>query len=229
MMTGRIHNRKEYRTTGVIEVMNEPVSKKDFPIETANMLGRFYTEAYRLIKSNEQSLAIPSEQQLKIQFMSKRWGSGDPVKYLPKNDSSILFDDHLYYSFPPNPPQTKEDVLNAVCNSTQAGSDTIVGEWSLSVVDGVADPIWEKEWYRTYFFTQVQKYEQSGGWIFWTWKCNWINGQDEWRWCYESAVANGVIPNNLRGGPGSMPFIVVPHECPDSNNGTAQKGSPHGM
>ena len=40
------------------------------------------------------------------------------------------------------------------------------------------------------------RFEKSGGWVFWTWKCNWIGGKDEWRWCYESAVAAGAIPED---------------------------------
>jgi glucan endo-1,6-beta-glucosidase len=51
-------------------------------------------------------------------------------------------------------------------------------------------------WYTDYFTAQVSIYETSGGWIFWNWKCNWINEFNDWRWCYKTAVEAGAIPKN---------------------------------
>ncbi|KAK8043514.1 SPR1-exo-1 3-beta-glucanase precursor [Apiospora rasikravindrae] len=46
---------------------------------------------------------------------------------------------------------------------------------------------------------RTSEYWRVGGCLFWTWKCNWLWGSstDDWRWCwcYESAVANGVVPD----------------------------------
>ena len=82
-----------------------------------------------------------------------------------------------------------------------------MGEWSLGVhTDLQAQPGWApagataetKAWYRKYWAAQAASYERAGGWVFWSWKCNWLwdSGTDDWRWCYDSAVANGVIPND---------------------------------
>lgn len=78
------------------------------------------------------------------------------------------------------------------------GDKVVVGEWSLSVnstlkntdefkIDG------QETWYRSYWAAQAQAFERSNGWIFWPWKCD---GTEDWRWCYESAVAAGVIPDD---------------------------------
>ena len=61
------------------------------------------------------------------------------------------------------------------------------------------------EWYRSYWAAQVQAFEKSGGWVFWTWKCNWIGGYDEWRWCYQAAVAAGAIPEDAGSSGESSP------------------------
>lgn len=55
------------------------------------------------------------------------------------------------------------------------------------------------DWYKKYFAAQVQAFERStAGWVFWSWKCNWIAGYNEWRWCYKSAVDAGIIPKDAR-------------------------------
>lgn len=54
-MTTRIHVRTEYRTTGVFEVVNEPVSEDSFPHEAADMILKFYPDAYRWIRNAEQA------------------------------------------------------------------------------------------------------------------------------------------------------------------------------
>lgn len=133
--------------------------------------------------------------------MSTSWGSGDPEKYLPPDIADIIFNDHHYYAYGDNAPATKQEALGIACISERGGNDAIVGEWSLSVREGVADPDHEKDWDTSFWWAQVHSYEQAAGWVFWTWKCNWINGRDEWRWCYERAVANGVIPQNANGPP----------------------------
>jgi hypothetical protein len=196
-MTNRIHTQQEYRTTGVLQVLNEPVSKTNFPDEAADMIKNFYPQAYYRIRAAEDLLGVEIDQQLKIQYMSRNWGSGDPARWLPDSVTNILFDDHRYYAYGDDAPMTENDALDAVCENNGGGRSVIVGEWSLSLKDGVVDPVSDKEWYRVFWQAQAQSYEQTGGWIFWTWKCNWIGGKDEWRWCYESAVDNGIIPSDM--------------------------------
>lgn len=80
-----------------------------------------------------------------------------------------------------------------------------MGEWSIAVESSVEDNAEfsirnaspeQIQWYRTFWAAQVQAFERSGGWIYWTWKCNWIWGYNEWRWCYQSAVEAGAIPDD---------------------------------
>lgn len=195
-MTNRIHTRPEYRTTGVLQVLNEPVSKTNFPNEAADMIKNFYPEVYRRIRDAEEQLGVRTEQQVKIQYMSRNWGSGNPTTWLPDFVTNIIFDDHRYYAYGDDAPMTGTGALDAAYENNGGGKSVIVGEWSLSMKDGVVDPINDKEWYKTFWEAQVQSYEQTGGWVFWTWKCNWIDGRDEWRWCYESAVDNDIIPDD---------------------------------
>lgn len=51
-------------------------------------------------------------------------------------------------------------------------------------------------WYRQWYGAQIMAYEKQAGWIFWSWKANWIDGRNEWRWSYQAAVAAGAIPQD---------------------------------
>lgn len=207
-MTLRIHSHPNYGTVGVLEVMNEPVHASDFPEQAADMVESFYPAAYIRIRAAERALRVPKFQQLKVQYMGTAWGSGDPTSSLPNNATNLLFDDHRYYKWDASVEQSKQGYLDAACSDERGGSDLIVGEWSLSINDeyqsspefaigsNEADLDTQKLWYQSFWAAQVQAFERSGGWIFWTWKCNWIDGQDEWRWCYQSAIENGVIPKD---------------------------------
>ena len=208
-MAQRIHSNRNYRTTGVLQVMNEPVHAFDYPAEAADMIKNFYPTAYTRIRAMEQSLGVRPQHQLKIQYMGDAWGSGDPTSSLPANATNLLFDDHRYYKWDSKVEQTKSGYISAACSDDRGGTDIIVGEWSLSIndyyqntsefainSDAGVDVTTQKEWYQSFWAAQVQAFEQSGGHIFWTYKCNWIGGMDEWRWCYQSAVANGVIPDD---------------------------------
>lgn len=207
-MTQRIHSNNNYRMTGVLQVINEPVHAAQYPGQAADMLKNFYAPAYTRIRSMEQSLGVKPANELKIQYMGDAWGSGNPTTYLPSNATDLLFDDHRYYKWDSSVTATKEGYIEAACSDNRGGNDIIIGEWSIAVADDVSNSAEfaingtgavleaQKEWYRRFWAAQVQTFERSGGWIFWTYKCNWIGGIDEWRWCYQSAVANGVIPED---------------------------------
>ncbi|KAG6019039.1 hypothetical protein E4U41_003432, partial [Claviceps citrina] len=132
----------------------------------------------------------------------KAWGSGDPGSSLPSTDFAV-FDDHRYYKWDGSVPKTKAGYLGAACRDNRGGG-ILVGEWSLAVADdvsnnaelGIQNRKDQAQWYRKFWAAQVQAFEKSAGWVFWSWKCNWIDGYDEWRWCYKSAVAAGAIPGN---------------------------------
>lgn len=206
-MAERIHTNANYRTTGVLQVMNEPVhADEKYSTQAADMNANFYPAAYKAIRAKEATLGVSPSNELKVQFMGLAWGAGDPTSSLPDDASNLLFDDHKYYKWDPSVEKTKAGYISAVCNDDRGGDDTLIGEWSISVADGIdntsefaitgdgIDVEAQKKWYQQYWAAQVQTFEKSGGWIFWTYKCNWINGIDEWRWCFQSAVQNGVIP-----------------------------------
>ncbi|KPM38233.1 Glucan endo-1,6-beta-glucosidase B [Neonectria ditissima] len=206
-MTNRIHTNGNYTTVGMLQVLNEPVHTGPWKAEAADMIETFYPGAYQRIRDAESKLGIAKADLLHIQYMEntqgKAWGSGDPRTNLT-NTNYTYYDAHRYYSFDKTVPNTKKGYINAACSDNVGANNLLVGEWSLSVNSSVRtseefeihnrpDQI---EWYSQYWAAQAQAFERAGGWVFWAWKCNWINGIDEWRWCYKSAVAAGVIPRD---------------------------------
>ena len=76
-MTERIHKNDAYRTTGMIEVLNEPQRTHD------TLIPEFYASAYGKIRETEANLGIPKEKQLTIQYMAESWGAGNPRNFAP--------------------------------------------------------------------------------------------------------------------------------------------------
>ncbi|KFH43073.1 Glucan endo-1,6-beta-glucosidase B-like protein [Hapsidospora chrysogenum ATCC 11550] len=202
-MADRIHTNQAYYNVGMLQVMNEPVHSSEYPSEAADMIAKFYPQAYERIRAAEAKLNVADADRLHIQYMGTAWGSGDPTSSLPSTEGTA-FDDHRYYRWDPSVERSKSGYINAACND-QREDGIIVGEWSLAVAEDVENndefsirnaSQEQIEWYRGWWAAQVQAFERSGGWVFWTWKCNWIGGFDEWRWCYKSAVAAGAIPRD---------------------------------
>ncbi|KAL7622465.1 hypothetical protein AAE478_007971 [Parahypoxylon ruwenzoriense] len=202
-MTQRIHTNENYFNVGMLQVMNEPVHAGDYPDLAADMVANYYPGAWTRIRNQEKQLGVKDSDLLHIQMMGNAWGSGDPTSHLPDRNFAF-YDDHRYYKWDGSVKTTKDGYISAACRDNRGGSDIIVGEWSLSVADSVQfnDEFQIKDrpdqvgWYRKYWAAQAQAFEKSGGWVFWTWKCNWITGFNEWRWCYQSAVAAGAIPRD---------------------------------
>lgn len=88
---------------------------------------------------------------------------------------------------------TRDAYLAASCNDDLSGNwPVIIGEWTLSVATSVEwstefDPTQPGavEWYQLWWAAQVMAYEKQEGWIFWSWKANWIGGMNDWRWSYQ--------------------------------------------
>ena len=123
---------------------------------------------------------------------NQKWGSGDPNQNL-KDLTFAAYDDHRYikWAYPTVTP-TRAAYLSASCYDDRGGNwPFIVGEWSLSVNDddqnssefGLGEP-GAVGWYGQWWAAQVLAYEKQEGWIFWSWKANWINGENDWRWSY---------------------------------------------
>lgn len=117
--------------------------------------------------------------------MSSLWGSGNPTEFLG-DTTSTAFDDHRYLKWDTSLEVSKASFLATSCGDDRnAETPTIVGEWSLSVPDNVE---WTDEWnpntnqgfYSDWFAAQVQAYERSLGWVFWSWKVN----IGDYRWSY---------------------------------------------
>ncbi|KAK7420133.1 hypothetical protein QQZ08_010547 [Neonectria magnoliae] len=187
----------------MLQALNEPVHTGAWKTEAASMIETFYPEAYQRIRNAESKLGVAKADLLHIQYMGKAWGSGNPRTNLTST-SYTYYDAHSYYSFDKTVPTTKSGYINAACSDNVGANNLLVGEWSLSVSSAVrtSDEFEihnrpdQVEWYSKYWAAQAQAFERAGGWVFWAWKCNWINGIDEWRWCYKSAVAAGVIPRD---------------------------------
>ena len=106
-----------------------------------------------------------------------------------------------------------------------------MGEFSLSVADNLQyqpefTPDSNVAWYQKWFAAQIITYEKQEGWIFWSWKADWIGGVNDWRWSYQgkqlvvrskqvshevmalinaAAVAAGAIPEDLNDALESNP------------------------
>lgn len=205
-MAERIHTTHAYRMVYALEVLNEPVRTWE-SAQATDMVQNFYPQAWTRVREREAKLNTQSQNLLNLIFMADSWGSGNPTEHLPASRTFTSFDDHRYLKWDPSLGQEpgKDDYIRAACSDNRGGPDTIVGEWSISVADQVengpefgidkAGPD-QIAWYRSFWAAQAQSFEKSGGWVFWSWKCNWIAGKDEWRWCYESAVNAGVIPKD---------------------------------
>ncbi|KAF2640280.1 glycoside hydrolase [Massarina eburnea CBS 473.64] len=194
VMTEHIHKTNAYRTTGMIEVLNEPERKSN------TLISEYYATAYGKIRDVEKKLNIPVEKQLTIQFMDKSWGAGNPKDVL-NGKSGVAYDDHRYLKWA-NIENTKKNYLSTSCKDTfgdGGNKPTIVGEWSLAAADNIEGtgewkPSTNKDFYKQWWAAQVQSYEKEMGWVFWSWKAQ--LGED-YRWCYRCAVEAGVIPKDV--------------------------------
>ncbi|KEY73006.1 hypothetical protein S7711_04670 [Stachybotrys chartarum IBT 7711] len=194
-MTELIHTTHELRNVGMLEVINEPLNWDN---AVDSLRRTFYVNAYNAIRQVENRLGVASNDQVHVQLMSSHWGSGNPREFLG-GASNLAFDDHRYLKWDPSVPVNHEAYIAASCNDNRnAETPTIVGEWSLSVPDNVEhtaqwSPGSQQAFYRRWFAAQVQAYERSLGWVYWSWKVN----LGDYRWSYRDAVAAGVISTNL--------------------------------
>lgn len=198
-MTNRIHNNPAYSSVGMIEVLNEPVSNHDgdrypAPGEEPSLHDTYYPNALKAVRDAEQN--IPDSQKLTVQFMSSKWGSGNPQSSSEvQNDAMTAFDDHNYIGFA-LPDGSKYDLMHSACSDSRvvSGEDfEITGEWSMT------SPIDKNDgqWYTQWFTAQQQLYEKPGmdGWVFWMWKTE-LNDP---RWTYSYATYLNYIPTTADG------------------------------
>ncbi|KAF2444221.1 glycoside hydrolase family 5 protein [Karstenula rhodostoma CBS 690.94] len=217
-MTQRIHNTPSYKqTVGIIEVVNEPQSSREgMPPEEVNTFTQvYYPQALKAVRDAEAALNVPAGERLHVQFMDNLWGSGDPKSHLP-SDAAVLFDDHNYVggaveasSHPGRPQDVRQaDYMWYTCYTDNRLSDgdtpKVVQEFSLTVdgaVEGNGEFAWaasqNQAFYAQWWNAQQRLYEQTNGWIFWTWKVG--DELNNPRWSYQRAVAQGWIPGSAAG------------------------------
>lgn len=211
-MTRRIHTTPAYQAAvGIIEVVNEPQTSRDqggMPQQEKDTLTQtYYPQALAAVRAAEASLNIPASQQLHVQFMDQLWGAGNPKSNLP-GDSRIVFDDHNYVggavsanSHPNDPQNVKQaDYMWYTCytdnRQTDGDSPKIVQEFSLTVsgdVENNSEFNWQttanQPFYKQWWIAQQRLYEQTNGWIFWSWKTELNNP----RWDYSYLVYLGWV------------------------------------
>ncbi|KAG6554347.1 hypothetical protein Mapa_004263 [Marchantia paleacea] len=199
-LTNLAHTNPNFANVGSIQLINEPLQNHD---TVQSMLNGYYPNAWKRIRALEDSLGVIHSNRLHIMMMNGLWGSGDPNEGLKGIDLSYaLYDDHHYLKWSTTPPANRNAYMSHSCTNDRGGNTpTIVGEWSLATADedGAEFDIKKADavsWYRRWWAAQVLSYEKERGWIFWTWKVNWINGHLEWRWGYQQAYLAGVIPKN---------------------------------
>lgn len=203
-MTNRIHTNSAYRTVGMLEVLNEPVSMHDdggarypAPGQVPSMIDTFYPAALSAIRAAESSLGVADSAKLHVQFMSSKWSSGDPRSNgAVAGDSLTGFDDHNYIGFALSSTSDQTALMQNACRDNRVVDGEafeITGEWSMTsgVDKGNAD------FFKKFFTAQQQLYEKPGmsGWVYWTWKTE-LNDP---RWTYSDATALGYVPTDAAG------------------------------
>ncbi|KAM3468130.1 hypothetical protein MY5147_008237 [Beauveria neobassiana] len=203
-MARRIHTNNAYRTVGMIEVLNEPVSGHDAagrypaPGEVPGLIQQYYPAALKAVRDVEAELGISDDaKKLHVQYMSAKWSSGNPRDASAvANDPRVAFDDHNYISFglPDDQRGDQGRLMRSACTDSRVvdGEEDfdITGEWSMtSNVDWHDDGFFKK-----WFTAQQQLYEKPGmsGWVFWTWKTE-LNDP---RWTYSYATYLKYVPTD---------------------------------
>lgn len=197
-MTELAHTNRNFRTVGMIHVVNEP--EWDFP----SVISEFYPMSYKKIRAVESKIGVKPKNALHVQFMDSKWGAGDPNSALPKHATKLAYDNHRYLTRDFTVPPTQPAYLNASCNDllpVRGETPLLIGEWSLGPrTANEHEPVFtvaggqNKKFYQQWFAAQMLAYERSIGWAYWSWKTQ--LGED-YRWGYWNGVQAGTIPKDL--------------------------------
>lgn len=177
----------------MIEVVNEPISGED------TLTSEYYPGAVAAVRAVETTYGIAEGSGVNIQMMDERWGSGDPNSALT-DLTQLAYDDHSYLKYDTSITTTQDGYLSAACTLDVSGNwPLVVGEWCISPSNDVQDDSDfvdnsdNAAFYTNWFSAQAQVYEGQDGWTFWSWKTN----LEDYRWDYQYAVQQGVIPTDL--------------------------------
>ncbi|KAK7959085.1 beta-1-6-glucanase [Apiospora aurea] len=189
-MTKRIHSNPAYASVGMIEVLNEPVSKHDAdgryppPGEDPGLVEKYYPRALKAVRDAESG--VPDDKKLHVQFMSAKWDSGNPRQSSSvANGFATAFDDHNYIGFALKNTGDQYQLMHLACTDSRLWSMTSDADWQ------------DADFFKKFFTAQQQLYEKPGmnGWVFWTWKTE-LNDP---RWTYSYGTYLNYIPSTAAG------------------------------
>ncbi|GAP88873.2 putative beta- -glucanase [Rosellinia necatrix] len=199
-MANRIHTNPKYRTVGMLEVLNEPVSMHDAggrypaPGQVPGLTDTYYPAALAAVRQAEAQLGVGDGAKLHVQFMSAKWSAGNPRSAgAVQADAHTAFDDHNYIGFGVANNGDRTALMQSACRDSRVVSGEaydLTGEWSMT--SGVD---WsDADFFRRFWTAQQQLYEKPGmaGWVYWTWKTE-LNDP---RWTYSYATSLGYVPTD---------------------------------
>ncbi|KAK8196379.1 glycoside hydrolase superfamily [Phyllosticta paracitricarpa] len=175
-MTNQTHTNNAFRNVGTIEIVNEP--KREDSGDTEWLVEHYYGGS-----GPSPSTALTTTQL-----------------------SRLLYDDHNYQHSP-----ITECGGALVCALSYTCSETVgqgnrvdsqtpkfVGEWALKLDQLAGQEEENREFFEQYFAAQMDMYERTSGWVYWSWKVvGNANFTDALQWGYSNAVTAGIIDPDL--------------------------------
>ncbi|KAK7535604.1 glucan endo-1,6-beta-glucosidase B [Phyllosticta citricarpa] len=205
-MTNQTHTNNAFRNVGTIEIVNEP--KRVDSGDTQWLVEHYYGSAIDAVTGAEEVLGVADAARLHIAVMDDLWGSGpSPSTALTTTQlSRLLYDDHNYQHSP-----ITECGGALVCALSYTCSETVgqgnrvdsqtpkfVGEWALKLDQLAGQEEENREFFEQYFAAQMDMYERTSGWVYWSWKVvGNANFTDALQWGYSNAVTAGIIDPDL--------------------------------
>ncbi|QIX01537.1 hypothetical protein AMS68_007054 [Peltaster fructicola] len=148
-------------------------------------------------------------------FNPHTWRNYDPWNPAATSPAkNVTVDTHQFWAFPPLTSLSGPEIIDYVCNFSQAqlkaSADlgtppVLVGEWSLSTgvtANSTQDAYYDvakRTFFRELFEAQAMAFapnapgQPSIGWFFWSWKTEY----DIDAWSYRKGVQQGYIPSNV--------------------------------
>ncbi|KAK7526402.1 glucan endo-1,6-beta-glucosidase B [Phyllosticta citriasiana] len=205
-MTNQTHTNNAFRNVGTIEIVNEP--KREDSGDTQWLVEHYYGSAIDAVTGAEEALGVADAARLHIAVMDDLWGSGpSPSTALTTTQlSRLLYDDHNYQHSPITEcGGALVCALSYTCsesvgqgNRVDSQTPKFVGEWALKLDQLAGKEEENREFFEQYFAAQMDMYERTSGWVYWSWKVvGNANFTDALQWGYSNAVTAGIIDPDL--------------------------------
>ncbi|KAK7515003.1 glucan endo-1,6-beta-glucosidase B [Phyllosticta citriasiana] len=194
-MTNQTHTNNAFRNVGTIEIVNEP--KREDSGDTQWLVEHYYGSAIDAVTGAEEALGVADAARLHIAVMDDLWGSGpSPSTALTTTQlSRLLYDDHNYQHSPITEcGGALVCALSYTCsesvgqgNRVDSQTPKFVGEWALKLDQLAGKEEENREFFEQYFAAQMDMYERTSGWVYWSWKVvGNANFTDALQWGYSS-------------------------------------------